>query len=243
MLEVPFSLVLFIIILIFVLGVFSIVMIVRMVMQQMKEREEEEEGEGEQEAASSAPVSQESKAGSLPVPEHCRPLLLIGLNDRQDEFQFFRAGAGMSAIKAGQVSRTDGILLKKVAQCIQLLTAVPVESVEKEPISVEPVDAAKAVNAVQSMPVAAAPISSVKPKAAVQPSAVSVAAQINEVLQTLLSTSSGAVPNLRVDESPTGDVRIWLDSQSYSSIEEVPNPTAAALLRRAADLWSKSHPQ
>jgi len=144
----------------------------------------------------------------------------------------------MSAIKAGQVSRTDGILLKKVAQCIQLLTAETAVPVEKAQAAVEP---SPAENGGKSMPITGAPVTSAKPKAAARPVSVpSVATQINEVLQTMLGTSSGPVPNLRLEDSPTGDVRIWLDSQSYSSIEDVPNPTAVAFLRKAAEQWSES---
>jgi len=84
MLEVPFSLVLFVIILVFVLGVFSIVMIVRMVMQQMSGDDED----ADEETDTTAAGKQEAKPGNLPVPENCKPLLLIGLDDRTGGMKF-----------------------------------------------------------------------------------------------------------------------------------------------------------
>ena len=67
---------------------------------------------------------------------------------------------------------------------------------------------------------------------------VSIAVQINAVLQNILLAENYAGPDLYLTDNPQGDLVVVLGIEKYIGIESVPDPVAAGFIKRAADRWS-----
>ncbi len=73
--------------------------------------------------------------------------------------------------------------------------------------------------------------------AAAEAPELTIAQQIDNLLQDLTAVSQLAGHGLRVAGSPDGLVSFELDGQSYPDIDSVPNPAARDLLRAAVKRW------
>lgn len=68
---------------------------------------------------------------------------------------------------------------------------------------------------------------------------LSIAEQIDQVLQANIAASAWVQRGLHVQASPTGEVRFMLDGQSHASLDEVPDPEARMLLQTAIQTWDR----
>jgi hypothetical protein len=105
-----------------------------------------------------------------------------------------------------------------------------------QPASTEPQQVSleePAVQQVKTRPAAPA----IPSEDAVRPA--SIVAQIDEILQELLPLSPLANKNIKLTEDPEQGVTVWVDNESYSGVDGVPDPDVRALLRKAAQEWER----
>jgi len=69
------------------------------------------------------------------------------------------------------------------------------------------------------------------------PSSESIVSQINTVLQNRLATSSLANQGIRLQESPTGGVLVYVGLTRYDGIDAIPNPEIKAFIHQAVAEW------
>jgi len=70
---------------------------------------------------------------------------------------------------------------------------------------------------------------------------LSMVAQIDEILQIMLSTSSLAGRGIRLTEAPGGGVNVIVGLESFAGVGEVTDPEIQALLRTAIAEWEKKY--
>jgi hypothetical protein len=66
---------------------------------------------------------------------------------------------------------------------------------------------------------------------------VSMALQMNAILQEMLKQMPGDPVNLRIEDGPNGGLRIWHQSRSYDDLEQLPDPQIRSLIHQAAERW------
>ena len=67
---------------------------------------------------------------------------------------------------------------------------------------------------------------------------VSIARQINAVLQNILLMENYGGPELYLTDNEQGDLVVVLGIEKFIGIDAVPDPAVAALIKRAADQWT-----
>jgi hypothetical protein len=75
------------------------------------------------------------------------------------------------------------------------------------------------------------------PKTATQP--LSIAAQIDEILQSRLKESGLGDRPIRLLEQPETGVSVLVGTEQYSSIDEIPDEQVQALIRQSVSEWEK----
>jgi hypothetical protein len=88
----------------------------------------------------------------------------------------------------------------------------------------------------QSAPATAA-VKIVEPPAV--PVLKSIVGQINDVLQARLPGTPLASRKVRMGETPTGDVLVFIGETKYEGIDAVPDPEVVAAIRAAIKEWEK----
>lgn len=68
---------------------------------------------------------------------------------------------------------------------------------------------------------------------------VSIAVQINAVLQGILDYENYAGPDFHLTDNPNGDLVIVMGNEKFIGVDAVPDPKVAALIKRAADRWTE----
>lgn len=81
------------------------------------------------------------------------------------------------------------------------------------------------------------PISSSPPQSLPVPSAESIVAQINMILQSRLADSPLVNQGIRLMESPTGGVWVYIGLDKYEGIDAIPDPEIKAFIRKAVAEW------
>lgn len=71
------------------------------------------------------------------------------------------------------------------------------------------------------------------------PSSESIVAQINTVLQNRLAVSHLANQGIRLQESPSGGVRVYIGLDKYDGIEAIPDPEIKEFIRQAVAEWER----
>jgi hypothetical protein len=66
----------------------------------------------------------------------------------------------------------------------------------------------------------------------------SIAVQINTVLQNMLLQENYQGTAIHLDENEAGDLVIWVGSQSYVGLENIPDVQVTEIVRRAAQRWT-----
>jgi hypothetical protein len=66
----------------------------------------------------------------------------------------------------------------------------------------------------------------------------SIAVQINAVLQDMLLHENYQGAAIHLDENEDGDLVVWVGSQSYVGLENVPDAQVTEIVRRAAQRWT-----
>jgi hypothetical protein len=67
---------------------------------------------------------------------------------------------------------------------------------------------------------------------------MSMASQVNEILQSMLVSDRYQGPEIRVMDGLHGDLVIWVGARKFIGIEEVPDPTVVERIRAAANYWA-----
>ena len=75
------------------------------------------------------------------------------------------------------------------------------------------------------------------PESKPAPSSGSIVSQIDSVLQTRLAASSMANQGIRLTESPTGGVRVYVGLDKYDGIDAIPDPGIKEFIRQAVAEW------
>ena len=71
----------------------------------------------------------------------------------------------------------------------------------------------------------------------------SIAAQIDEILQSKLADSPLAERGIRLMELPTKGLVVMVGLQQYEDVESVPDPEIRALIRQSVEEWEKTQTQ
>ena len=66
----------------------------------------------------------------------------------------------------------------------------------------------------------------------------SIAMQINTVLQDMLLQENYQGSAIHLDENEAGDLMVWVGSQSYVGLENIPDAQVTEIVRRAAQRWT-----
>jgi hypothetical protein len=66
----------------------------------------------------------------------------------------------------------------------------------------------------------------------------SIAVQINAVLQDMLLHENYQGTAIHLDENEAGDLVVWVGSQSYIGLDNVPDAQVTEIVRRAAQRWT-----
>lgn len=70
---------------------------------------------------------------------------------------------------------------------------------------------------------------------------MSMANQVNEVLQGMLASEQYQGPDIRLMDGLHGDLLIWVGATKYTAIDEIPDKAIVLLIRKAADYWTNTH--
>ncbi len=70
---------------------------------------------------------------------------------------------------------------------------------------------------------------------------LSMVAQIDEILQTKLATTTYAGRGIRLQESPEGGVTVLVGIHKYAGVGEVPDAEIQAIIRLAIAEWEKKY--
>jgi len=81
------------------------------------------------------------------------------------------------------------------------------------------------------------PIPAAAPESKPVPSSESIVSQIDTVLQNRLAASSMSNQSIRLTESPTGGVRVFVGLDKYDGIDAIPNPEIKEFIRQAVAEW------
>ncbi|MFH2040270.1 MAG: hypothetical protein ABIJ65_12635 [Chloroflexota bacterium] len=84
------------------------------------------------------------------------------------------------------------------------------------------------------------PQSSIPPQNLPIPSAESIVFQINMILQSRLADSPLANQGIRLMESPTGGVWVYIGLDKYEGIDAIPDPEIKAFIRKVVAEWESS---
>lgn len=123
-------------------------------------------------------------------------------------------------------------LLVEVRPWLETQGSTPAPSVaEKKP---EPIRT-EAQTATAKLP----PASIVSPKITPVPSDESIVSQINTVLQNRLVSSPLANQGIRLQESPSGGVCVYIGLNKYDGIDAVPDPEIQTFIRKAVAEWEE----
>jgi hypothetical protein len=68
---------------------------------------------------------------------------------------------------------------------------------------------------------------------------VSIAVQINVVLQDILDRENYSGPDFHLTDNANGDLVIVMGTEKYIGVDAVPDSQVAALIKRAADRWTE----
>jgi hypothetical protein len=68
---------------------------------------------------------------------------------------------------------------------------------------------------------------------------VSIAVQINAVLQDILDRENYRGPDFHLTDNVNGDLVIVMGTEKFIGVDAVPDPEVAALIKRAADRWTE----
>jgi hypothetical protein len=75
-----------------------------------------------------------------------------------------------------------------------------------------------------------------------QASALSIVSQINDILQLIISGTPVAQRGVRVQESISGGVEVWIGTSKYEGVDAVPDEEVKKLLKQAVSEWEESQP-
>jgi hypothetical protein len=78
-----------------------------------------------------------------------------------------------------------------------------------------------------------------KPAKEVKPEALSIVAQIDEILQEMLKRSTLEQRGIRLTENPDRGVVVWVGLEHYGGIDEVPMKDVQGILREAVAEWER----
>ena len=67
---------------------------------------------------------------------------------------------------------------------------------------------------------------------------MSMASQVNEVLQDMLASEHYQGPEIRMMDGLHGDLLIYVGSQKYTAIDDIPDKTIGEFIRKAAEYWA-----
>ncbi len=122
---------------------------------------------------------------------------------------------------------------------------------QQRPQPLQPASAAPAAAPVPAAPVARAaalkpqptptprPVATPPPSDGKQPSQASIVAQINDILQEMLTSDPGYVKGIRLAEDARNGVTVWVGLDHFSSIDSVSDPEALTLIRAAVAEWER----
>ncbi|MDP3184771.1 MAG: hypothetical protein Q8M58_05820, partial [Anaerolineales bacterium] len=72
------------------------------------------------------------------------------------------------------------------------------------------------------------------------PPSASIVAQINDILQSKLSGTPLEKRGVRLQESSSGGVMVFVGLKIYDGIDAVPDPEVQAIIRQAVAEWEKA---
>jgi hypothetical protein len=81
------------------------------------------------------------------------------------------------------------------------------------------------------------PLPGNSPQSTPAPSNESIVSQINTVLQNRLASSPLANHGIRLQESPTGSVHVYIGLNKFDGIDAIPDPQIQAFIRQAVAEW------
>jgi len=80
--------------------------------------------------------------------------------------------------------------------------------------------------------------SSVKVKTNQEGNTMSMASQVNVILQSMLVSEHYQGPEVRMMDGLHGDLLIYVGSQKYTAIDDIPDKTIGEFIRKAAEYWA-----
>jgi len=70
---------------------------------------------------------------------------------------------------------------------------------------------------------------------------LSIVAQIDEILQARLASTTFAGRGIRLQESPEGGAIVWVGMQQFAGVADVPDPEIQAIIRAATTEWENKY--
>ena len=70
---------------------------------------------------------------------------------------------------------------------------------------------------------------------------MSMASQVNEILQSMLVSEHYEGPEIRMMDGLHGDLLIYVGSKKYTAIDEIPDKAIVEFIRKAADYWTNTN--
>lgn len=121
-------------------------------------------------------------------------------------------------------------LLVEVRPWLETTTSTPIkQNTEQQPEPLNPKP--------QITPVPIPPLPTPQKTNKLNPSSESIVSQIDTVLQNRLASSSMANQSIRLTESPTGGVRVYVGLDKFDGIDAIPNPEIKEFIRQAVAEW------
>jgi hypothetical protein len=105
----------------------------------------------------------------------------------------------------------------------------PQTETQPEQIFIQPQTASPSIPSISTLLLQSTPV----------PSTESIVSQIDTVLQNRLAASPLANQGIRLQESPTGGVRVYVGLNRFDGIDAIPDPEIKAFIRQAVAEWER----
>ena len=237
MIEVPITMALVVFAMMLGLGLFALFVIARYVSRRVsgdggEDYPNEQRSQPENQPAAiktASPAVPDMKANEEGVP------VLLFYQTPKGERQVWRVEKTHRRLRRGLLTRSDEEILEDCLYNLKNLLGVDEKAAENVPV-VPPSSLVMPAPAAEPKPSRNVLHLLGREKIVVE-EPVSMAAQMDTILQEMLKSLPGEPINLRIGESPQGDLRIWYQSKAYHGIEEVPDGEIQNLIRTAAETW------
>ncbi|MCD4753124.1 MAG: hypothetical protein K8R40_08645 [Anaerolineaceae bacterium] len=175
-------------------------------------------------------VEKNEVEGLLPIVHGHVPLVTLYRRIEDEKLAVLLPGK-TSPAKQGELSETENSRLIRTRKELEEWLKLEGRVTENQPSVSSPVSTPSFAEVKRNH-------SSEKVKNNKEGNTMSMASQVNEILQSMLVSEHYQGPEIRMMDGLHGDLLIYVGSQKYTAIDDIPDKTIGDFIRKAADYWT-----